>query len=554
MTSFENISFGLKKTKEKYPYKRAVVYPVKQDKQGRILYSQINFKNLDEESDKLAFGFEKIGIKQGVRTILMVKPGIEFFIICFAMFKTGAIPVVVDPGMGISRMLICLKQSYPKAFIGIKKAHILRIIKPKYFKSVKKFVTIGKKWFWGGYTLDKLFLQKKKPYPIAQTKKDDTAAIVFTTGSTGPAKGVIYTHGNFVAQIKQIQNHFKIENDEIDLPTFPLFALFDPCLGMTAIIPDMDPVKPALANPKKIIQAINEHGVTNMFASPALLNNLGKFGKENKIKLFSLRRVISAGAPVYPSNIEQFSLGLSKNTKIHTPYGATEAVPVISIESNEILKETKKLSEQGFGICIGRPICNTKVEIIKIINEAILRFDDEIKESQGKVGEIIVKAELVTKQYFNNPLQERLSKIPEADGTIWHRMGDLGWKDNKGRIWFCGRKSHRVILKNKTLFTIPVEAIFNNHKNVFRSALVGIGDRNNQIPIIFIEPICTISDEKVFIKELLSMADNPLTKDIKHILIKKNFPVDIRHNSKIFREKLAIIAEKKLKHLIKNKN
>ena len=352
----------------------------------------------------------------------------------------------------------------------------------------------------------------------------------------------------------EIQNHFKIENDEIDLPTFPLFALFDPCLGMTAIIPDMDPVKPALANPKKIIQAINEHGVTNMFASPALLNNLGKFGKENKIKLFSLRRVISAGAPVYPSNIEQFSLGLSKNTKIHTPYGATEAVPVISIESNEILKETKKLSEQGFGICIGRPICNTKVEIIKIINEAILRFDDEIKESQGKVGEIIVKAELVTKQYFNNPLQERLSKIPEADGTIWHRMGDLGWKDNKGRIWFCGRKSHRVILKNKTLFTIPVEAIFNNHKNVFRSALVGIGDRNNQIPIIFIEPICTISDEKVFIKELLSMADNPLTKDIKHILIKKNFPVDIRHNSKIFREKLAIIAEKKLKHLIKNKN
>ncbi|MCK4767640.1 MAG: AMP-binding protein, partial [Desulfobacula sp.] len=456
MTTYANISLGLKKIQEKYPHKRAVVCPAGRDKNGRVLYSQITFTQLETESDRLAFGLERIGIIRGTRTILMVTPGMEFFITIFAMFKVGAVPVVVDPGMGIDRMLQCLEQGKPKAFIGIEKAHILRKLKPGFFKSVKHWVTVGKRWFWGGYTLDQLMMQTDDPYPKARTTRDETAAIVFTTGSTGPAKGVVYTHGNFEAQIKQIQEHFQIDPDEIDLPTFPLFALFDPILGMTAVIPDMDPTKPALVDPRKIIEAIENHGVTNMFASPALLNRVGKFGKENHIKLPSLRRVISAGAPVTPANIEQFSTLLSDPAQIHTPYGATEAVPVISIGSNEILAETKKLSEQGFGMCIGRPICNTCVELIKISDDPVTQLHDKLKVPGNQVGEITVKAGLVTERYFNNREADLLAKIPDADGKVWHRMGDLGWKDSKGRIWFCGRKSHRVITQDETLFTIPV--------------------------------------------------------------------------------------------------
>ena len=548
MTKFTNISLSLKKTAELYPFKRAVVYPDGRDKNGRVLYSQITLSQLDKLSDSLAFGLESIGIIRGTRTILMITPGMEFFITMFAMFKVGAIPVVVDPGMGIDRMLQCLQQGRPKAFIGIEKAHLLRTLKPKYFKTVKHWVTVGKKWFWGGHTLDQLMDHTREDFPCANTTWDETAAIVFTTGSTGPAKGVIYTHGNFEAQIKQIQTHFKIEPDEIDLPTFPLFALFDPILGMTAVIPDMDPTKPAKVNPVKIIEAIENHGVTNMFASPALLNRVGKYGKKNKIKLPSLRRVVSAGAPVSPSNIEQFSTMLSKETQIHTPYGATEAVPIISIGSHEILSETKKLSEQGFGMCIGRPICDTVIRLLKIIDDPITQLRDSLEVSENQVGEIAVKADLVTKQYFNNREADLLAKIPDTDGTIWHRMGDLGWQDSKGRIWFCGRKNHRVTTGNETLFTIPVEAIFNNHKKVFRSALTGVGPKVNQIPVIFIEPKEKISDKKRFIKELSALAkSNPLTSGIEHIFIEKDFPVDIRHNSKIFREKLAVKAKNKLK-------
>ena len=544
MTRYTNIAQSLKKSAETFPFKRAVVYPVSRDRAGRVLYSQLTFRQLDQQSDSLAAGLDSIGIGRGTRTILMVTPGMDFFLTVFAMFKVGAVPVVVDPGMGIDRMLQCLSQSRPKAFIGIEKAHVLRTLRPGYFKTVKRWVTVGKKWFWGGYTLNQLMNRfPGAPFKQVQTTANETAAIVFTTGSTGPAKGVIYTHGNFEAQIRQIQSHFQIAPDEVDLPTFPLFALFDPALGMTAVIPDMDPTKPAMVNPVKIIEAIENHGVTNMFASPALLNRVGKYGKENEIKLPSLRRVVSAGAPVSPANIEQFSSMLSDSTQIHTPYGATEAVPIISIGSHEILSETRKLSEQGFGMCVGRPIADTNVKLIEISDEPIIQIQDTQEVPENQVGEITVKADLVTEHYFNNANADRLAKIQDPDGKIWHRMGDLGWKDSKGRIWFCGRKAHRVETGKETLFTIPVEAIFNNHEKVYRSALTGIGPKNRQIPVVFVEPFERISDEKQFIRELSDLTKkNPLTAGIEYIFIEYKFPVDIRHNSKIFREKLAIKA------------
>lgn len=548
MIDIVNISAWLKRSVKLYPYKRAVVFPYSRDKKGRVVYSQMTFTQLDRESDYLAFGLEKSGIVRGMRTILMVPPGLEFFVLIFAMFKLGAVPVVVDPGMGIKRMLACLSRGKPDAFIGIGKAHVLRKIKPAFFKTVKICITVGKRWFWGGYGLDELREQRDEPFKVAETLGTETAAILFTTGSTGPAKGVIYTHGNFHAQLMQIQNHFQIESDEIDLPTFPLFALFDPALGITAVIPDMDPTRPAFVNPEKIIEAIENHGVTNMFASPALLNRVGKYGKEHDVFLPSLRRVVSAGAPVSPENIEQFSCMLNERAQIHTPYGATEAVPIASITSNEILSETKHLTEQGFGMCVGRPVCDTVLKIIKISDDPIQNWSDDLVIDNNDVGEIAVKAPLVTEHYFENSEADMMAKIKDDDGTIWHRMGDLGWQDNKGRIWFCGRKNHRVVTIEGTLFSIPCEAIFNVHPKVSRSALAGIGPKNAQIPVMCIEPASKIKNKKEFIWEMRDLAvSHDLTKDIKHILIHKSFPVDIRHNSKIFREKLSVWAAKKIK-------
>jgi acyl-CoA synthetase (AMP-forming)/AMP-acid ligase II len=547
--SYINVAAHLTRMAATRPYQRAVVYPAGRDRRGRVTYAHLTFQQLDRESDRLAHGLVGAGIERGTRTILMVRPSLEFFALVFAMFKCAAVPVIVDPGMGIRRMVACFKESRPTAFIGIPPAHVIRALFPKNFETLKTRITVGRRWFWGGRTLNQIRPSRKERFPTVKTSKDEMAAILFTTGSTGPAKGVVYTQGNFEAQIHHIRSRFDIQSGEIDLPTFPLYALFDPALGMTAVIPDMDPTRPAHVDPRKIIEAISDHGVTNLPASPALLHRVGRFGRQHGIKLPSLKRVITSGAPISPDNIEQFSSLLAGDAQIHPGYGATEAMPVASIGSHEILSDTRKYTEQGFGVCVGRPVDYIQLAIIKISDGPIRQWSEDLQVPQGDIGEIAVKGAMVTRQYFEKPQADRLAKISNND-DIWHRMGDLGWMDERGRLWFCGRKSHRVITAKQTLFTIPCEAIFNNHPQVFRSALVGIGPRHKQTPVICLELKKTTGKKsKTTIKnEILKMAAaNELTRPIKTVLFHRGFPVDIRHNSKIFREKLAVWAAKKLK-------
>jgi acyl-coenzyme A synthetase/AMP-(fatty) acid ligase len=540
-----NIAERLREMAERMPHKRAVVFPAGWDENGRVAYTHLTFLQLDRESDRVAYGLERIGVRRATRTVLMVTPSIEFFVLTFALFKVGAIPVIVDPGMGYERMVACLRRTMPEAFIGISKAHLLRWRYPAYFRTVRTWVTVGRRWFWGGHTLASLRDDSPEPFPMAPTGEDETAAILFTTGSTGPAKGAVYTHGIFDAQVAHIARMFNIGPDEVDLPTFPLFSLFDPALGMTAVIPDMDPTRPADADPEKLLEAIYDQGVTNMFASPALLDRLGEYGVGEGIRLPSLRRVVSAGAPVPPAVLETFSELLNEDAPIFTPYGATEAMPVMLVDSGEILSETRTFTEKGYGICVGRPVEGLDVRILKISDEPILEWNDGLEVGVGEIGEITVKRDIVTPGYFEDPDADADHKIREGI-DIWHRMGDLGWRDNKGRFWFCGRKSHRVITDNGTLFTIPCEAIFNQHPAVKRSALVGVGRIPHQKPVICIE-LKNGGDDvdaDTVKKELLNTAaKHPMTEDIKTVLFPKSFPVDVRHNAKIFREQLAEWAE-----------
>lgn len=543
-----NVAQHLKTMARIQPYRRAVVCPAVRDGNGRMAYAHLTFRQLDRESDCFAHGLQQAGIRRGTRTILMVRPSLEFFALTFALLKVGAVPVMVDPGMGVRRMLSCLQESRAQALIGIPPAHVLRILRPKYFSNVRTAITVGRRWFWRGLNLKAIRALPWRPFNLANTTQDELAAILFTTGSTGPAKGTLYTHGIFDAQIRLIKEQFGISPDEIDLPTFPLFALFDPALGMTAIIPEMDPTRPAHVNPQKIIEAVLNHGVTNMFASPALLNRVGRFGESHATRLPSLKRVISAGAPAAPANIARFAGMLENDAEIHTGYGATEAMPVSSLGSKEILSQTAALSEQGFGMCVGRPVRGVTVHIITITDQPIAHWSDNLVLGEGEIGEIAVCGEIVTRGYFQRPRDDELSKIGD-NGRFWHRMGDLGWMDKKGRIWFCGRKNHRVITSRKMLFTIPCEAIFNNHPAVFRSALVGVGRAPEQKPVICIELEGDHgkTDWNTLQQELLELArNNALTEEIDTFLPHPGFPVDVRHNSKIFREKLAVWAARKV--------
>ncbi len=548
MTSV-NIASHLPAMAVKQPDTAAVILPTGSDGRGGLSFEQFTFAELNDRSDAIAAGLESSGIRRGVRTVLMVAPSLDFFALTFALFKTGAVPVFVDPGMGVKNLGKCLEEAEPEAFIGIPKAHAARILMGWAKSTLKTLVTVGPRLFWGGTTLTKVIAEGEgvADYSMAETKAEEVAAILFTSGSTGIPKGVVYTHGTFADQVEKIRRIYNIQPGEVDLPTFPLFALFAPALGMTAVIPQMDFTKPGSVDPANIIEPIRFFKATTMFGSPALVNRVGRYGEANDVELPTLKRVISAGAPVPPAVLERFSKMLSGEAEIVTPYGATECLPVASIGSREIIADTQFATKEGKGVCVGKPLDDLAVRIIRITDEPIEQWSDGLTVPAGEMGEITVKGANATREYFNRESSTRLAKIQDAgDGSFWHRMGDVGYLDDLGRLWMCGRKSHRVITGKGTLFTIPCEAIFNNHGDVFRSALVGVKRGGDVEPVMFVEMEAgtPAAEQGRIRKELLELgAASELTEDIKTILFHPKFPVDIRHNAKIFREKLAVWAE-----------
>jgi len=543
-----NVAAHLDRMARQWPNARALGWSV-----GSRGYRHWTFRELNEETNRYAHGLRREGIGRGTRTILMVRPSTEFFALTFALFRIGAVPVLIDPGMGREKMAECLAGVEAEAFIGIPLAHIYRLLHSKAFRGIKVYITAGRRWCWGGLRLRDIRSDEAREFEIEATRGSDPAAIIFTTGSTGPPKGVLYRHSNFDAQVRILREHFGVRPGEVDLPTFPLFALFAPALGMTAVIPDMDFTRPGFVDPARIIRAINDQSVTHMFGSPALLDRVGRYGQAHGVKLRSLRRVISAGAAVPPVTLERYSCMLPDDAEIHTPYGATEALPVASITGREILGGTRKLTDEGRGTCVGRPIPSVTARIIGINDGPIPSWDNSLVLKDGEIGEIVVKGPVVTTEYFWNPTADELAKIRDGD-DIWHRMGDVGYLDDQGRLWFCGRKAHRVVTKHGTLFTEPCESIFNQHPKIRRTALVGVGHRPRQTPVICFE----LEDEALvamggelsdtLCNELFELAgSHEMTRIIGKFLWHPSFPVDIRHNSKIFREKLAVWAAEQLR-------
>jgi len=546
-----NIAAHLPVMAAKQPTTAAVHFPYKRDKNKHPLYQSYTYAELDQQSNRIAVGLESIGIGRGVRTVLMVNPSLDFFALTFALFKVAAVPILIDPGMGVKNLKVCLAEADPEAFIGIPKAQIARLLFGWGKESLKTVLTVGSRLFWGGTTLAKLIdpLAHNHHYETVHTTADETAAILFTSGSTGVPKGAVYSHGNFIAQVEALRDIYQIAPGEVDLPTFPLFALFAPALGMTSVIPEMDFTRPGSVDPENIIAAIKRFNITTMFGSPALIRRVGLYGEKYGVKLPSLKRAISAGAPVPAVVLERFVKMLNPGVQVFTPYGATESLPVCSIGSESILHETRFATEQGKGVCIGFPVPSIQLEIIQINDQEISTWRDELKVTEGEIGEIVVKGPQVTQSYFNRAESTRLAKIMLPDEGFFHRMGDLGYRDEQGRIWFCGRKAHRVVTSLETLFTIPCEAIFNTHAQVFRTALVGIGKVDEKQPVICVELENQLDQEEQnsLIVELKNIAQShEMTKNIHQFLLHPGFPVDIRHNAKIFREKLALWAQEQL--------
>lgn len=503
-------------------------------------YQSWTFGEIYQESRSMARSLSSLGIKKGDRVMLMVPPSREFISLTFALFSLGAVVILIDPGMGFKNLESSIRQVNPRVFIGSTRAHLFRIMSGKAFKSVDLCLgidlfsrllagnqaTINQRPSEGGTTW-------------AETGPDDMAAIIFTTGSTGPPKGVCYTHRVFTAQLNLINDYYKIKPGDRDQPAFPLFGLFSIGLGAAVILPEMDPSRPAQVKPARFIRTILEQEVSYSFGSPAIWKVVSRYCLQHKIILTSLKKVLMAGAPVSGELIEKLRNILPPDAQIHTPYGATEALPVASISDREILTETWKETRAGQGVCVGQALPGIEIQVIRPVSGSITDWKDVVIRPPGEIGEIVVKGDVVTPAYDRNPGATVEAKMSDGN-SFRHRMGDMGYLDDQDRLWFCGRKAHRVLPSGKTLYPVSCEAIFNEHPLVSRSALVGIGSAGEQKPVIIAEPVNSGVDKKELLADLQKIAkQNRLTSEIQTFLVHPDFPVDIRHNAKIFREKLA---------------
>lgn len=549
-----NVGHVVTETATRMPHAIAVAAaahksPKKSTPQTPIRYDEISFGNLEARTNRMARGFIDAGVKKGDRIALMVPPGIEFVVMVFALFKCGAVIILIDPGMGRKNMLHCLASADPVGMVGIPLAHVVRLLKRKSLPLCKKNFVVGS--FVGARKVAEFESLDGGALQPLKIVREDPAAIIFTTGSTGPPKGVLYRHRIFIEQAQQIRDYFQIQPGTVDVSGFPLFALFNTAMGTTTVFPEMDPTRPANVHPPNIIDAVEKYEADQSFGSPALWNTVSKFCEKQNVRLPTIKRILSAGAPVPATVLRRIKTVIAADGDAFTPYGATEALPVACNSASIVLQETGALTDMGMGTCVGTSFATMEWKVIEISDDPISRIEDCKQLPANETGELIVRGVTVTDQYVTSRQANDLHKIKDGDG-FWHRMGDVGYLDQQDRFWFCGRKSHRIETPAGTMFTVTCEAIFNTHPDVYRSALVGVGKSGQATPVIIVELLQprSIARQRAteIIDELKSLAANHWqTEAIKHVLIHPALPVDIRHNSKIFREKLRPWASKKMK-------
>ncbi len=534
LTSNANIARHLALMASARPDDVAIKVPRGRTADGRIDYLALTFLELEAEVAAWHARLVAAGVRRGDRTLVMVKQGLPLIASVFALFVLGAVPVVIDPGMGRRNFLACVRRSRPRALVGIPLARFFSRLFRGAFQSVEVRVPASSS-LTARLTPGSPIAGRPSSIDAASVAPTDLAAILFTSGSTGAPKGVGYEHGMFEAQVRLIRETYDITPGEVDLPLLPIFALFNPALGMTTIVPELDPRRPAEIYPAQIVQAIQQENVTNSFGSPTLWRKIGDHCVAQGITLPTLRRVLCAGAPV-PAALWRKSRTFLPRGKLHSPYGATEALPVASVSADEIDFTALR------GACVGRPVPEVAVKVIAIHDGPIATFAEATELRAGDVGEIVVRGPIVTKVYDAQPDATALAKIADTPpGVVWHRMGDCGYLDPEGRLWFCGRKAERVETARGTMHTEPVEQVFRAHPRVARCALIGLGTRPNQRPALVVEAqVRDSAAARALARELRDLAlQHAHTQAIKAFFFHPQFPVDVRHNAKIHRLTLA---------------
>jgi olefin beta-lactone synthetase len=533
-----NVARHLRIAANDRPEGPATKSPVSVSPTGEVRHATRTFRQLDQESDAAAAHLAQAGLAAGDRVLLAVRPGHDLIVGMFALLKLGAVPVAIDPGMGWSAFLDCVRRSRPTALVGVRAASLLSRLPFAAFRTLRARVTVG-----GAAWRQALASDSATPRPLSEVGPDTLAAILFTSGSTGAPKGVCYTHGMFDAQIELVRSTYGIRPGETDMAMLPLFALFNPALGTTTVTPLLDPSKPLAADPGPLVTALIGEKVTCSFGSPAIWGKVADHCEARGLKLPDLRRLLIAGAPVSGELLAKLRV-IAPHCETHTPYGATECLPVTTIAADELLGEARERALRGYGTCVGRPVSGVEIRVIRETDGAIATLADATPCAVGEIGEIIATGPSVTREYDGLPEATRAAKI--ADGArVWHRMGDLGSLDTEDRLSFFGRRVEKVRTADGDLPTESVEPAFRQHPQVFRCALIGLGVAPSQVPTLVVEPRAGAfpADDAArerFIAELRDVAKTcPLAEHVKHIVFQRTLPVDVRHNAKIHRLQLA---------------
>ena len=501
----------------------------------------LSWAGLAERVDALAAGLSAAGVRPGTRVNLLVPPGIELTSLIYACLRLGAVIVVADAGLGTKGLGRAIKGAGPQFLIGIDRG----LVGARMFGWPGTRISVGtlspaKKRLLGvQHSVDELIADgagSEVSWP--RVDPDTDAAVLFTSGSTGPAKGVVYTHRQLSAMRDAIRNTYNLRAGTSLVAGFAPFALLGPALGATSVTPDMDVTSPRTLTASALAEAAVAVSATTVFASPAALANVlatsNSLTPEQRSALSGVELLLSAGAPI-PEPLLAKVAGLVPNASLHTPYGMTEALPVTDISLDGI-----RAAGSGNGVCVGTPVSGAQVAVARL--DADGSVGSEPLTTPGLTGEILVRAPHVKDRYDRLWItQTRSASIPG-----WHRTGDVGHLDDDGRLWVEGRLGHILTTADGVRTPVAAEQAAETVDGVGRVAVVGVGPAGAQVPVAVIETNPPAKRAGTASAALTSAVRSAVATtcgmDLAAVLVLEQMPTDIRHNSKIDRTALAAWA------------
>jgi acyl-CoA synthetase (AMP-forming)/AMP-acid ligase II/pimeloyl-ACP methyl ester carboxylesterase len=510
---------------------------------SQVRYAHVSYRDLGNLVHKYQRGLTELGVVPGDRVLMLVPAGVEFLALSYAVMGRGAVPIFIDPGIGRENLLRCIADAEPTVMIGSPKAQLLRLIGKAALRTVRINILAADPVIGSGPNLG--YLKKFSSVPMAPVPAGEVGFIAFTSGATGVPKGVIFSDQMLAEHRRIFAGPLGLEAGAKDLPLLPIFSLFNVSIGVTSVFFPINASKPLTLEPDRVTKVIADLGVRYSFGSPTLWKKIAEYCFRTRSDLPTIEKIFMAGAPVPADTLARVQ-GIIPQGMAYTPYGATEALPVTIVSSTEIMSAAAATRARGGeeGTYVGAPVPGVEIKIVKTSSGAIESLDETEELPPLEIGEVIVRGRNVSPAYLNRPKETTLAKIGVGEG-FWHRMGDMGYLDARGHLYFCGRKAHVVGALERTYYSIPTEIVFNRSPKVRRSALVDLGQGRAGV-VIEPEPHhwpetdearATFSDE---IKAL--GAANPLTKEITEFFFHRSFPVDARHNAKIYRDRLGVWA------------